>query len=209
MKKHILFVILGLFSIYSFSQNKWEEKEDELWDKMQQKIISKKEWFLKIQTEAGEIPNRLSAWYKKTSKIQNPNTDKIEIQFKKENLKISENGNVYREMVIKNNTKDTIRIERIDSTIGGLQESFMINGKWIKNRKNGASSCGNSYFTQFLSPHNQIEFELSNGGLTKGEIEVNYKILLTIDKKTFESNVIKVNLYKNQFKRLKEKFKNY
>ncbi len=206
MKIYILLGILVFLSINSFSQNKRKDKEDELWIKINKKLISKEKYFFKLQTEAGKIPNRLSsAWHKKTSKISNPKTNGLKIRFRKQNLKVTKNGNIYRKMVLENNTNDTLSIQRIDATIGGLQEYFLIEGKWIKNRQNEASPCRNSYYTQHLKPFNQIDFELSNGGLINGEIEINYKIELTVGNKKIQSNTIKVKLYKNQYERLKSK----
>ena len=81
-------------------------------------------------------------------------------------------------------------------------KSFFIDGHWREHRKNGTSTCGNSYYIQIMEPDSLIDFDLSNGGLNNGEIEVEYKISITINEITYFSNIIKVNLYQNQYDRL-------
>ncbi len=179
--------------------------EKDLWNQKRENQITSKEWFKKLQVEAGNIPNRLSAWHKKTDDIVDPEDKGISIAFTNDFLRVADNGNVYRKMVLRNDTDEKLTIHRIDATIAGIKEFFFIDDKWISNRTNGQSYCGNSYFKQTLNPYSKIELELSNGGLLNGEIEVGYKIVFVYQNTIYESNVIKVKLFKNQVKRLKEK----
>ena len=184
MKKLILLGIFAFISTFSLSQSNWDLIEKELWNQKFNKSISLDEWYIKLQIEAGSIPNRLSAWYKKTSKISVASNKGIVLRFISNKLKIANNGNVYRKVILQNDSSDSLTIQRIDATIDGFQELFFIEGNWRKHRKNGTSTCGNSYYNQILEPYSQIDFELSNGGLNEGEIDVEYKISITLNEKT-------------------------
>ena len=124
MKKTVILGIISFFSTFSFSQNKWELLESDLWKQKENKVITLDEWYSKLQIEAGSIPNRLTAWYKGTSKILDFSDYGISLFFVNKNLKISDNGNVYREMKLQNDSSDSLIIKRIDATIGDLQEFF-------------------------------------------------------------------------------------
>ena len=112
------------------------------------------------------------------------------------------NGNKYAKGYLENNTLNNIEVDRIDSTIDYVQEYFLINGKWISGQENGKSSCGNSYFKKELKAKSQIEFQLTISDLVYGNIKVPFKIVMTINGKKIESNVIEVNLFESQIKNL-------
>jgi len=112
------------------------------------------------------------------------------------------NGNKYAKGYLENNTSENIEIDRIDSTIDFVQEFFLIDGKWISGQKNGKSTCGNSYFKKTLKAKSQIEFQLTINDLVYGNIKVPFKIVMMINGQTIESNVIEVNLFDSQIKKL-------
>lgn len=112
------------------------------------------------------------------------------------------NGNKYAKGYVENNSTENIKISRLDSTIDFVQEYFLINGIWISGQKNEKSSCGNSYFEMVLNTMSKIEFQLSISDLIYGNIKIPFKINVTIGGKVFESNVIEVNLFKNQINNL-------
>lgn len=112
------------------------------------------------------------------------------------------NGNKYAKGYLENNTLSNIEVDRIDSTIDFVQEYFLINGKWISGQENGKSDCGNSYFKKELKAKRKIEFQLSINDLVYGNIRVPFKIVMTINGKKVESNVIEVNLFESQIKNL-------
>jgi len=205
MNQVLLFIFLLLISEHSFTQNKGELKEKESWTQLESTTISQSEWFLKIKSEGGHLSESISAWYKKESKIETPMNKGTYLIFKKNPLRIAKNGNVYWKMVLVNDRKRFLEIQRIDATIGGIQEFCHIDGKWFSNRKNGSSDCGNSYSTDIIGQYRQIEFELNNDGLTEGEIELDYNIAITIEDKSYELISINVKLYDSQYERLREK----
>ncbi|WP_026708542.1 hypothetical protein [Flavobacterium frigidarium] len=112
------------------------------------------------------------------------------------------NGNKYAKGYLENNTLNNIEVNRIDSTIDFVQEYFLINDKWISGQENGKSDCGNSYFKKELKAKRKIEFQLSISDLVYGNIKVPFKIVMTINGKKVESNVIEVNLFESQIKNL-------
>ena len=112
------------------------------------------------------------------------------------------NGNKYAKGYLENNTLSNVEVDRIDSTIDFVQEFFLINGEWISGQENGKSDCGNSYFKKELKSKSRIEFQLTISDLVYGNIKVPFKIVMTINGKKIESNVIEVNLFDSQIKNL-------
>lgn len=206
MKKHWMTLIFVSSCFSVFAQDKWDLALEELDRQNGEMLITDEEWYDLIQKKAGIIPLDLKAWHERTSKMTSSENRGITLRFEKDFLRVAENGNVYRKMVLENDSDQPLTINRIDATIGGITEYFFLEGEWIKYRSNGSSSCGNSYFTQILDPHSQIEFELDNGGLINGSKKVPYKIVYINGTNAYESNVIKVRLYKNQITRLKEEY---
>jgi hypothetical protein len=112
------------------------------------------------------------------------------------------NGNKFAKVYLLNNTTDSVEIARIDATLANVQEYFFVNNKWITFRKNGTSTCGNSYFKSKLAPNRQLALELNNEVLTDGKNKIPYKISILIGAQLIESNVIQVYLHNNQLRRM-------
>jgi hypothetical protein len=198
----ITLIIFSFISLPLFCQTNFEKIESDLWEKLDKKEITTAEWYDSKMKEAGSLNGQFSAWYKDIKPIKDYLKSQILFYFI-DNFQIEEkNGNQYARMFLENRTNESIEIDRIDSTIDNLQEYFYINDKWIPGRKNGKSSCGNSYYTQIVKPNTRLIFDIENAPLTKGEIEVPYKVEININGQTVETNIIKVKLYDSQLKRL-------
>ncbi|PTX44657.1 hypothetical protein C8P64_0639 [Christiangramia gaetbulicola] len=195
------FLILFI-SIYSYGQVDYEEIESELWTKLNNKEITTKEWYIAKMKDAGSLNNNFSAWFRNIDSLTKNSNHQIKLYFENDYQIEKKNGNRYARMILENNRNKEIPIDRIDSTIDNLQEYFFITGNWIPGRKNSKSSCGNSYYTQPLAPHNKLIFDLENSELNLGENKIPYKVTIEINGEIVESNIINVNLYDSQLQRL-------
>ena len=201
--KIIFKYILFLISISSFSQNKWEEIDRELWDKLDKNEISTEQWYMRTLKEAGSIGGTFSAWFEKIESIDNIDDKKIRLCFAKNFQIEKKNGNRYALMYLENYSNDTILIPRSDSTIDNFQEFFLIDNKWVPGRKRGQSMCGNGSFKQKIEPKNRVIIEVENHSLTFGQNKVKYKVTFNLDGQIIESNIIEVKLFDSQLERLK------
>ncbi len=204
MRQTQILILLWLFSISSFGQDHWEKKEHQLLLQWKEGQISSKMVHLKMEKEAGKIANRLKAWYIQAVELDNPANSGISLSFITDSIDVAESTSEYLKMTFINDTDKALTIQRFDATIGGVQEFFFIDGIWVVNREKRIYICGNSYFQKKLKPFSQLDFKVRNRGLIPGEIEVDYKIVMAVEDEKYESSVIKVKLYENQYKRLKQ-----
>ncbi|WP_396193225.1 hypothetical protein [Flavobacterium sp.] len=192
MKKYLSIktVLLILISIQTFAQIKAPIELD------------KNEKYCADSQQKGNFFRMSAVVFNEEQKQTIGNESTIRIHFPEDFYVEGVNGNKYAKGYLENNTSENIEIDRIDSTIDFVQEFFLINGKWISGQKNGKSSCGNSYFKNKLKAESQIEFQLTISDLVYGNVKVPFKIVMTINGKKIESNVIEVNLFESQIKNL-------
>jgi hypothetical protein len=186
----------------SFAQTNWTNIEKEINRDYNEKLITPAEWYLKLRKEAGSINSSFSLWVEKNEQIRSNSDKKIKLYFINNFQITAPNGNKYAQLYLENTTGDSVSIARIDATLANVQEYFYLNNKWTKGRKNGTSTCGNSYYNEKLATATRMVLNLNNDELVGGNKEVNYKIMITIGNEIIESNVIKVHLFSNQYKRL-------
>jgi hypothetical protein len=183
-------VILILISLRTFGQIKVPIELDE--NEQYCAVSQQKGIFFRMSAVVFNEEQAQTTGNKKNIRIYFPETFYID----------GVNGNKYAKGYLENNTFRNIEVDRIDSTIDFVHEYFLINGKWISGQENGKSSCGNSYFKKELKAKSQIEFQLTISDLVYGNIKVPFKIVMAIEGKKIESNVIEVNLFESQIKNL-------
>lgn len=203
MLRIFFFFTLLTISTNLFAQTNWSAIENKLNTQREQKRISSNGWHSKLKKDAGHF-DRLSLWVKNEDEIANKSGEKIQLYFPTNFQIVMPNGNKYAKAYLINNTTDSIEIARIDATLANVQEYFLIKNKWIAFRKNGTSTCGNSYFSNKLAPNHQLSLELSNDVLTDGNNKIPYKISILLGTRLIECNVIQVKLHDSQLKRMME-----
>ena len=202
--KLVFFILLFSLSVASFAQTNWSEIENDLSKKLERKEINTNEWYSKLKSKAGHFGS-FSLWVEEEILSKREKSEEnITLHFPNDFQIIAENGNKFAKVYLKNNTSDSLEIQRIDATIANVQEFFLVKDKWLAFRKNHTSSCGNSYFDSKLAPNHQLVLALDNDVLVGGENAIKYKIRIMFGKKWVESNVITVHLYNSQLKRMLE-----
>ncbi|MFD1293840.1 hypothetical protein ACFQ5N_08340 [Lutibacter holmesii] len=164
----------------------------------------------KMNFEMDFIWRNINGWFKKTESIDY-NSELIKSLKTKEGVFmhipkdyqiVSENKGIYMEVYLFNFTNDTIKIPRIDATIGNLETKVEKDKKWETLHTTFGSSCGNSYWTMELPPNQYILFHSNTISHSKGDLEVEMKIQLKTKDLTIESNLIKIKTYKGLYERL-------
>lgn len=152
----------------------------------------------------------INGWFKKAESIdynskliKNLKTKKgVFMHIPKDYQIVAENKGIYMEVYLFNFTKDTIRIPRIDATIGNLETKVEKDEKWETLHTTFGSSCGNSNWTMELPPNQYILFHSNTISHSKGDLEVEMKMQLKTKDLTIESNLIKIKTYKGLYERL-------
>ncbi len=202
--KKLLFLLLLCYSHSLLGQTNWHQIEIALSKQRDEQQISSDEYYARLKSEAG-ILNELNLWIKSEDTVAaKSDRRKLILYFPKKFQIVMPNGNKYAQAYLQNNTSDPLNIARIDATMDKVREYFFINKKWVPFRKNGTSTCGNSYFERKLAPNKQLTLYLDNEALTKGKNKIKYKIQINLGDQVIESNVITVHLYDSQLKRITE-----
>jgi hypothetical protein len=121
------------------------------------------------------------------------------------------NGNEYFQFFIVNNSTDTVQMPSLDAMVNNISSSVSYGSdsaqQWLSfQQTNKFVECGNSRWTKKLPPGTAIESEMECYYIGLGDTTVNYRVELTVDKQTFFSNSIKINLMKNQLPYLGKPF---
>lgn len=164
----------------------------------------------KMNFETDFLWRDINGWFKKTESIdynskliKNLKTKKgVFMHIPKDYQIVAGNKGIYMEVYLFNFTKDTIKIPRIDATIGNLETKVEKDKKWETLHKTFSASCGNSYWTMELPPNQYILFHSNTISYPNGDIEVEMKIQLETKYLIIESNLVKIKTYKGLYERL-------
>jgi hypothetical protein len=213
MKLNRLFCTLTVlvFSIQSAkSQTYWKNREDSLWNLLYTNktivIDSNKRWefFLK---ESGSL-GRMQVWFEKQDTIDASFLTEQKIDRKKvlslifpDNYKFIQSGEEHFKVYLLNFSNKTLYIPRIDATLDSVSEYIKIDNNWLRLRKNGRSSCGNSYYKKRMIPNEANLFEIASINQEAGTEVLKYKLVFNYYGRKIESNEIEIRLFANQLKR--------
>ncbi len=199
-----IFIFFAFFIASTlFAQSSWRDLEKELYNQKFTGKITQKEFYKRVQIEAGSTFRKVKAWYRGVESINKTDSEKIELKLFSKSLNPQNTIFSHDSLVLYNYTSDTLKVKRHDATVGAIEEYFEIDGEWIIGQKGFTrGSCGNGRFVQKLHPYTSLSMKLSRFPLYEGSNLVNYKIVLTLADQTVESNVVKVKLTKNQILRI-------